>query len=96
MKKWVGEQNAYTRPEVMEGVLRALKERDGGMTELVVGERCGITIPSRYACEHSGFDAMLERVGGVKRSLSMLKRKLTGKPYQRPGTTERGDGEPEV
>lgn len=27
---------------------------------------------------------------------SMLKRKLTGKPYQRPGAAERGDGKPEV
>jgi uncharacterized protein (DUF362 family) len=62
-------QNAYTRPEVMEGVLRALKDRDAGMTELTVGERCGITIPTRYVFEHSGYDAMLERVGGVKRSL---------------------------
>ncbi|GMU62900.1 MAG: hypothetical protein AMXMBFR34_46630 [Myxococcaceae bacterium] len=34
----------------------------------MVGERCGITIPSRYVFEHSGFDAMLQRVG-VKRSL---------------------------
>lgn len=62
-------QNAYTRPEVMEGVLKALKDRDAGMTELTVGERCGITIPTRYVFEHSGFDAMLARVPGVKRSL---------------------------
>ena len=61
-------QNAYTRPEVMEGVLLALKDRDGGMTELLVGERCGITIPTRYVFDHAGYDAMLERVG-VKRSL---------------------------
>ena len=60
--------NAYTRPEVMEGVLLALKDRDAGMTDLVVGERCGITIPTRYVFEHAGYDAMLARVG-VKRSL---------------------------
>ena len=47
-------QNAYTRPEVMEGVLLALKDRDGGMTELKVGERCGITIPTRYVFDHAG------------------------------------------
>lgn len=61
-------QHAYTRPEVMEGVLLALKDRDGGMTDLTVGERCGITIPTRYVFEHAGYDAMLARVG-VKRSL---------------------------
>ncbi|MDP1829273.1 MAG: DUF362 domain-containing protein [Archangium sp.] len=61
-------QNAYTRPEVMEGVLLALKDRDGGMTELRVGERCGITIPTRYVFDHAGYDPMLERLG-VKRSL---------------------------
>lgn len=61
-------QNAYTRPEVMEGVLLALKDRDGGMTELQVGERCGITIPTRYVFEHAGYDPMLARLG-VKRSL---------------------------
>ena len=61
-------QNAYTRPEVMEGVLLALKDRDGGMTELKVGERCGITIPTRYVFDHAGYDTMLARVG-VQRSL---------------------------
>lgn len=62
-------QHAYTRPEVMEGVLLALKDSDKGMTDLTVGERCGITIPTRYAFEHSGYDAMLSRMPGVKRSL---------------------------
>jgi uncharacterized protein (DUF362 family) len=60
-------QHAYTRPEVMEGVLLALKDLDAGMTDLTVGERCGITIPTRYVFEHSGYDSMLERLG-VKRS----------------------------
>ncbi len=61
-------QHAYTRPEVMEGVLLALQDRDAGMTDLTVGERCGITIPTRYVFEHAGYDAMLARLG-VKRSL---------------------------
>ena len=39
---------AYTRPEFGEGVLWALKDVAGhDMTELAVGERCGITIPTR-------------------------------------------------
>ncbi|HEV8322235.1 MAG TPA: DUF362 domain-containing protein [Myxococcota bacterium] len=59
---------AFTRPEFAEGVLWALKDRsDGRMTELAVGERCGITIPTRMVFEQSGYDAMLERVPGVKR-----------------------------
>lgn len=62
--------HAYTRPEFAEGVLRAIKDQDKGkMTELAVGERCGITIPTRVAFRESGFDAMLERVADVKRYL---------------------------
>lgn len=62
--------HAHTRPEFGEGVLRALRDRaDGSLTELAVGERCGITIPTRLAFAESGFDAMIERVGGVTRYL---------------------------
>jgi uncharacterized protein (DUF362 family) len=60
-------EHAHTHPVFAEGVLRALRDRDGGMSELAVGERCGITIPTRVAFEGSGFDEMLARVGGVKR-----------------------------
>lgn len=60
-------QYAYTRPEFTEGVLLALKDRqDGRMTELAVGERCGITIPTRSAFEGAGYNPMLKRLG-VKR-----------------------------
>ena len=63
-------RHAHTRPELAEGVLRALKEAGGDdVEELAVGERCGITIPTRYAYALSGFDDMLKRVGGVKRYL---------------------------
>src|SRR5690348_3523887 len=42
--------HAHTRPEFGEGVLRALQDVGGdAMTELAVGERCGITIPTRAA-----------------------------------------------
>jgi uncharacterized protein (DUF362 family) len=62
--------HAHTRAEVAEGVLRALKDAGASsMTELAVGERCGITMPTRLAFTRSGFDAMLERVGGVRRYL---------------------------
>ena len=59
--------NAYTRPEVMEGVLRALKDRaTPEMTELAVGERSGITMPTRYVYKEAGYFPMVERVGDVK------------------------------
>ena len=44
--------HAYTRPEFGEGVLRALRTSAATtMTELAVGERCGITVPTRVAFE---------------------------------------------
>ncbi len=62
--------HAHTRAEVAEGVLLALKDVGSEtMTELAVGERCGITMPTRLVFARSGFDSMLERVGGVKRYL---------------------------
>ena len=61
--------HAYTRPEVIEGVLGALKDNerpDAPMEELAVGERCAITIPTRFVFREAGYDAMLERVGAKK------------------------------
>jgi uncharacterized protein (DUF362 family) len=61
-------ENAHTRPEMIEGVLKALQDRDPEkkMTELAVGERCGITIPSRHVFAASGMDAMIARQKNVK------------------------------
>lgn len=59
--------HAYTRPEFTEGVLRALKERARPDTkEIAVGERCGITVPTRFAYQHAGYYPMARRVGGIK------------------------------
>ena len=59
--------HAHTRPEFAEGVLRALQATDQGqITELAIGERSGITLPSRMTFAQSGFLDMLERLGGVK------------------------------
>ena len=56
--------HAHTRPEFGEGVVQALRDAGGdGISELAVGERCGITIPTRAAFEQSGFSAMLKRIG---------------------------------
>ena len=58
-----GFEHAHTRPEFVEGVLLALRDRDQGkMTELAVGERCGITIPTRLAFKRSGMEKMVKRL----------------------------------
>ena len=55
-------EHAHTRPEFAEGVLMALRDRDqGAMTELAVGERCAITIPTRFAYEEAGFNPVIAR-----------------------------------
>ena len=60
-------EHAHTRVEFMEGVLGALKDRaDSAMKELAVGERCGITVPTRSAFEGAGYNPMLKRMN-VKR-----------------------------
>lgn len=60
--------HAHTRAEFGEGVLWALKDVGGDdMTELAVGERCGITLPTRVAFEQSGFDEMIGRIPNVKK-----------------------------
>jgi uncharacterized protein (DUF362 family) len=57
-------EHAHTRAEFTEGVLLALSDRDnGGMTELAVGERCGITIPTRLAFEGAGYPPVVRRLG---------------------------------
>ena len=61
--------HAYTRPEFVEGVLRALQDRarkGPGMEELAVGERCGITIPTRFAYQGAHYYEMFKRVDDVK------------------------------
>ena len=57
--------HAYTRPELVEGVLRALKERGQEIEELAIGERCGITVPTRFAFKEADYYRMADRVGGV-------------------------------
>jgi uncharacterized protein (DUF362 family) len=61
--------HAYTRPEIVEGVLGALRDReskDEAMTELAVGERCAITIPTRYAYQEAGYEAVFARTGAKR------------------------------
>lgn len=55
--------HAYTRPEFLEGVLRAVNARVLPDTTVSLGERCGITVPTRYAYKEAGYYPMLDRVG---------------------------------
>lgn len=58
--------HAYTRPEFMEGVLMALKERaQPDIIEIAVGERCGITMPTRFAYKNADYYEMVRRVGDI-------------------------------
>ncbi len=57
-------KDAHTRPEFAEGVLMALKDRnEGDMEELAIGERCGITVPTRSAFEGAEYNPMIRRLG---------------------------------
>lgn len=56
--------HAYTRPEFIEGVLMALRQRaEQPLEELAVGERCGITVPTRYVFGAAGYNPMARRQG---------------------------------
>ena len=59
--------HAYTRPEFMQGVLQALIDVDDGeMKRLAVGERCGITVPSRYAFKNAGYYSLKKAVPNLR------------------------------
>jgi uncharacterized protein (DUF362 family) len=58
--------NAFTRPEFVDGLLAAVKARGRDVSELAVGEKCGITMPTRYCFSQAGYPKVL-RKHGVKR-----------------------------
>ncbi len=55
--------HAYTRPEFMEGVVNALNSRAENLEELAIGERCGITVPTRFSFKNADYYPMAKRVG---------------------------------
>lgn len=56
--------HAHTRSEFIEGVALALKDHaDHDVSEIAVGERSGITTPTRFAYRGAGFYPMARRAG---------------------------------
>ena len=54
--------HAFTRPEFIDGLLGALRDRsEGAMTELTVGERGGITMPTRMIFGQAGYKPVLRK-----------------------------------
>lgn len=54
---------AFTRPEFLEGAIRAAKAQGREVSELAVGERSGITVPTRFCFAQAGYPAVLKRQG---------------------------------
>ncbi len=57
--------HAHTRVEFLEGVLQALQERaePDAVESWTLGERSGITVPTRFCYGGAGYEPMLKRVG---------------------------------
>jgi len=53
--------HAFTRPEFLDGLFTAIRQRDSLVKELFLGERCGITIPTRYAFANAGYIKVLRK-----------------------------------
>ena len=53
--------HSFTRPEFMDGLLHAVKARGADITDLSVGERSGMGIPSRLAFANAGYLPVLRR-----------------------------------
>ncbi len=55
--------HAFTRAEFLEGVVMAMKEMGIDIRDLSVGERSGITIPTRFCFKQAGYQEVLKRHG---------------------------------
>ncbi len=52
---------AFTRKEILDGMLKATKEVAENVKEISVGERCGITIPTRFCFEQAGYLGVIKK-----------------------------------
>lgn len=55
--------HAFTRPEFVDGVIAATKEMAKNVKEISVGERSGITIPTRYNFKQAGYPEVIKKHG---------------------------------
>jgi len=55
--------HAFTRKEFLDGVISATKEKAKNVKEISVGERSGITIPTRYNFKQAGYPEVIKKHG---------------------------------
>lgn len=53
--------HAATRKEFLEGVIMAVKEMGNAVEELAVGERSGISIPTRFCFKKAGYEEAISK-----------------------------------
>ena len=53
--------HSYTRSEFLDGVLNGIKTHSSDIEELSVGERSGITIPTRYNFKQAGYFPVIKK-----------------------------------
>ena len=53
--------HAFTRKEFLDGVIVATKAKAENIRELAVGERCGITLPTRWAFKNAGYPEIIKK-----------------------------------
>lgn len=53
--------HAFTRKEFLDGVIPAIRGASGPIRELSVGERSGLTLPTRWAFENAGYPEVLRK-----------------------------------
>ena len=53
--------HAFTRSEFLDGALAAVKSVSGNIEELGVGERSGITIPTRFCFSQAGYPSVIKK-----------------------------------
>ena len=53
--------NAYTREEFLDGVVAAVKSRAASIKEIAVGERSGITVPTRFNFKYAGYREVIKK-----------------------------------
>ena len=52
---------AFTRKEFLDGVLSATKAKGENIREVAVGERSGLTIPTRYTFKNAGYNEVIKK-----------------------------------